>query len=178
MANNCFYDMKIVGTSKENVDEFISMLTYDNQERYFARIFSADVYEETEIDGKYTAKVSGDCAWSVYSCMCDGVFTYYDKGRDEHLTCLAVETERLDLSVEIFSEEPGVGFAEHYLYKNGDCIIEDEVELAEYWWDQGESLEEFLDANGLNDLDEEQLRFLETEGYITIGGYGRIEFSI
>lgn len=178
MANNCFYDMKIVGDTKEAVDEFVGMLTYENQDRYFARIFDADVYERTEINGKYTAKVSGDCAWSVHSCMCDGMFTYYDKGRDDKLTCLSVETERLGLTVEIYSEEPGVGFAEHYIYQNGDCLLEDEVDLAEYWWDDGSSLEEFLDEYGLNDLNDEQLNQLKEEGYIVIGGYGKIEFSI
>ena len=34
--------------------------------------------------------------------------------------------------MEAWSEEPGIGFQEHYIYNKGDCI-EDECVDAEFW---------------------------------------------
>ena len=172
MANNCLYTMKVIGDSKENVDAFVAMLTYENQERYFARIFSADPYDEEEKNGRYSVMVAGDCAWSVHSCMCSGPWSYYSQGNNGDLTNLEIETERLGLTVEIFSQEPGVGFAEHYIYDKGKCLVEDEVEFAEYWYDN-DSLDDFAEEYGL-ELTPEQIRQIEEYGYLTIGGYDEV----
>lgn len=76
-------------------------------------------------------KVFGDCAWSVYCCMCEGSYTYYTDSHesDPKLTCLREATEELQLEVEIKSEEPGMGFWEHFHYKNGECLCNDTGDL-------------------------------------------------
>ena len=176
MANNCLYTMKIIGNSKENVDKFVGMLTYENKDKYFARIFSADPYDAEEKNGRYSIKVAGDCAWSVHGCMCGGPWSYYEarSATDEHLTNLHWATGELGLTVEIFSQEPGIGFAEHYIYDNGKCLVEEETDFQEYW-DDGEfdSIEDFMDEYGL-DLPPEKIRQLEEEGYVTIGGFDEV----
>ncbi len=45
MANNCFYDLKAVGT-KESVNELVQILQYKHPKLCFYRIFSAEVCDE------------------------------------------------------------------------------------------------------------------------------------
>ncbi len=180
MANNCCYSMKIVGHNKQDIDEFISMLQYHHKDgKYFARIFEAyvsNIYEENE--DRFVASVDGDCAWSVYSCMCAGPFTYYDRNceKDNEITNLAIETKRLNLIVEIFSEEPGIGFAEHIIFDNGTEVLMEEEDYGEYYNDENLSIEEFEEENGLH-LTEKQKEKLIEEQYVCIGGYD-MEFTI
>lgn len=179
MANNCGYDMKVVAERPEDLDEFLSMMTYSHpEEKYFARIFEAYPYNEHEEDGKYVMYISGDCAWSVYSCMCSGPFTYYDDNakNGSKITNLAIETKRLKLKVEIFSEEPGVGFAEHIIFDNGKQLLMEETDLAEYWNNDELPVEEFEAEYNL-ELTEEQKDLLIENGYVTVGGYD-IGFTI
>ena len=102
MANWCSFKMMVRGEPK-NVDTFYGYLTdYENSPRYFARIFNAEKDSESIEDGIKTLRLSGDCAWSVYSCMCEGKYTYYSESHesDPKLTCLREVTELLHLEVE------------------------------------------------------------------------------
>lgn len=132
MANWCDFRMMVRGKS-ESVDTFYKYLTdYDHSPKYFARIFDANIDSESVDDGGLkTMKVFGDCAWSVYSCMYEGSYTYYTDSHesDPKLTCLREATEELQLEVEIKSEEPGMGFWEHFHYKNGECLCNDTGDL-------------------------------------------------
>lgn len=176
MANNCAYNMKVVGNRKEDVDEFLSMMDYSHPEgKFFARIFEAYPYNFKEENGKYAMFIAGDCAWSVYSCMCGGIFTYYtdNQKNDNQITNLAIETKRLNLKVEIYSQEPGVGFAEHIIYDNGECVEMEETDFEEYWDLDNMTIEEFEQEHGIT-LSMEQIYTLETDGYIAIGGYDEV----
>lgn len=126
MANNCDFELMVRG-KQENVDTFFRYLTdYDNSPKNFARIFSAEIDSESVNDeGIKTMMIFGDCAWSVYSCMCEGEYTYFSEGDRVKLTCLREATAELNLEVEIRSKEDGMGFWEHIHYKNGECICED-----------------------------------------------------
>ncbi|MCR4713566.1 MAG: hypothetical protein K5751_04220 [Treponemataceae bacterium] len=132
MANWCDFRMMVRGKS-ECVDAFYRYLTdYDNSPKYFARIFDANIENESVDDnGTKTMRIFGCCAWSVYSCMCEGSYTYYTDGHrtDPKLTCLREATEALKLEVEIRSEEPGFGFWEHFHFKEGECLCEDTGDL-------------------------------------------------
>lgn len=131
MANWCSFKMMVRGEPK-NVDTFYGYLTdYENSPRYFARIFNAEKDSESCAEGIKTLRLSGDCAWSVYSCMCEGEYTYYSESHesDPKLTCLREVTELLHLEVEIKSEEPGMGFWEHFQYKDGDCLCDETGDL-------------------------------------------------
>lgn len=174
MTNNCLYTMKVIGNSEKDIDTFVGMLTYENMEKYFSRIFSADPYDKVCENNRWSVMVAGDCAWSVYSCMCDGDYTYYTSRGDTHLTNLAEATEELGLVVEIFSQEPGIGFAEHYIYDNGECLVSAEEDYQEYWNDgEFDTAQEFMEEYDL-DLSEEQIRQLEEEGYVSIGGFDEV----
>lgn len=126
MANYCSYDLMVRGKTAD-VEQFYRYMTdYDNSPKYFARIFSAEILERNDENSFTTMKVYGDCAWSVYSCMCDGSCTYFsDSNQEGKLTCLRDATKELNLEVEIHSEEEGMGFWEHIHYSNGECICQD-----------------------------------------------------
>lgn len=107
--------------------------------KHFWRIGFADVYYETEdnINDIKFVYICGDCAWSVHSCMRRGLGTYA-KDDDEHSTSLAEQSELLNLEIEVFSSEPGVGFQEHYLYKNGEETIDDVEDYTETYFENEE----------------------------------------
>lgn len=136
MPNLCDYEMKIKG-SKNAVQRVIDCLKADyNYEegkpshKHFFRVFDANVdYENKNEDGTITAFVWGDCAWSVHSCMIGG---YYEECKqlykDKFMgTDLAEQSK--DCEIEVFSEEPGCLFSEHYIYKKGKCWLDDCIEI-------------------------------------------------
>ena len=157
MANDCNYEMKIKG-SKETIQRVIDCLkaNYNYYEgkpahKHFFRVFECVDEDEYEIygdngDGTFTAFVWGYCAWSVWSCMMKGEHTYYDDVKRNHPdtfmgTCL--EEQSQDCEIEVFSEEPGMGFSEHYYFKNGVCLIDTSVEMREEWDEEYEECELF-----------------------------------
>ena len=175
MANNCFYEMKVVGDKKKNIEEFISLLNYTHPDgKCFARIFSADANPIEEKDGKYSVLISGDCAWSVATCMTNNFMSYSSEDKSGKLTNLAEATKKLMLMVEIFSEEIGIGFAEHIIYSNGICIVDEVEDYNEVWYDSDEygTVEEYIEAEDLT-LTPEQIQDLKDGEYVSIGGFDK-----
>lgn len=124
MANNCFYDMKIVG-KKADIDKFINALSGKNPDGFnFIRVFSVDVYEsDTTSNGKDYTCVCGDCAWSL-----DYAAKYSEN-------MFAKLTKEYNLTVEAWSDEIGCGFQEHYLYDHGTEVIDEARNTTTYEWD-------------------------------------------
>ena len=183
MPNYCNYSMKVVG-NKENIEEFIKVLqcnyNYRTNEftfkRHFWRVFEAEPESiEERSDGKYETYVNGYCAWSVFSCMMDGDGTYQNDKKKEiidsdeviinHGTTLQAESENLGLDIEIYSTEPGIEFAEHYLYKHGEEIINEETKYSELYFDSEDEMKEYNKKQGTD------YKRDEYDGYIVIGGY-------
>lgn len=171
MANNCFYDLKAVGT-KESLDELVQILQYEHPELRMYRIFSAEVYEEginSNQDRYITA--CGDVAWSISSSMLRDI-----SPEQEGVTNILTETARLGLVVEIFSSEPGIGFQEHYIIDRGEIQEEECVDYSEYWYDssewEGNSEEKkfasFCEEYGLEDI---SLKDLEYGRIYKVGGF-------
>lgn len=147
MPNYCEYEMKIKG-SKETIKRVIDCLkqhyNYDEGRptgKHFFRVF--ETFEDEEEDwknngnGTFTAFIFGDCAWSVSCCMLDGPSSYYkllneDKKYEDIFMGTTLKEQSKDCEIEVFSEEPGMCFSEHYLFKNGVCLIEDCCELETY----------------------------------------------
>ena len=112
--------------------------------RHMFRVF--EVYANRRLDEANASYISGYCAWSVYSCMFGTSHTYYDdfiteKYGNKYIgfmgTTLPDESRRLNLKIEVYSEEPGCGFMEHYLIDNGEILIEDCVDYEEVLDEEG-----------------------------------------
>lgn len=174
MANNCGYALKAVG-KKENLQKLAEIMQRDynctsEDLPHLWRIFSAEIDDITE-DEIY---IYGDCAWSVYSCMFDGNHTYQKDDKTGKGTTITALAKELNLDIEIFSEEPGCGFMEHFLINNcGELEIDDCIGYYEYYIEEYDTLEEAIEDLNLEDGDITQEEFDEAmanDGYVIKGG--------
>ena len=163
MPNYCDYEMKIKG-SKQAIRRVVKCLEADYnyskgkpEHRHFFRVF--DVFQngnlEKNDDGTWSLYVYGDCAWSVYSAMVSktGESYYYackEKYPQDFMGTTLLE-ESKNCEIEVFSEEIGCMFSEHYLFKNGKCLIDDLVELKALGYDKDGNLTEHIDWDNYED---------------------------
>lgn len=170
MANNCYFDMKIKG-GKENCFKFFKKMESYDEENHFYRI-NPEIYDEGFEDGEYHLCINGDCAWSIETC-CRA--SGYANGKD----LFEINTHDLGLKLEVFSEEPGCDFQEHYVYENGHCLENECVDWHEYFWNSEEqTFEEYKREMGDYLPDNLTERDFSEEGYCYVGGFGEWSFSI
>ena len=181
MPNYCSYSMKVKGTH-ENIEQFIKIIQTDYMynkdgacinpdtnepvERHFWRVFEAYVVDDETENEVRSVIINGDCAWSVTSCMCDGRWTYQGQNPNGRGTTLKQESARLNLSIEVFSEEPGCGFMEHIVFVNGKSIVNDCIDWNEYYTEEFETVEEMNAECGTHFTQEE----FEREDFLSTGG--------
>lgn len=146
MPNYCRFTMAVAGYHS-NVDAFINVLNYKDENHQMYRVFEADVYDRVDINLWSKAYITGDCAWSVYVCMLPGFGTYFSddfeytfKSIVNHkeikfigTNCL-LEAKRLNLTIEIYSEEPGMQFCECYKILPNGILSVDKQGKFESWW--------------------------------------------
>lgn len=194
MPNYCDFHMVIKGKEK-NVLKAISILkasynynnvgnpitSDDNPPFHVFRTW--DVFEELEPpeDGEIRAFVCGDCAWSVYSCMFDGEHTYYKSTKEmfpntfKGIT-LQQMSEKYKLDIEVYSEELGIGFQEHYLIKHGKIVISEEVKYVEVDTEYDDrNIKDILTEYGFT---EEDIQDKSQNGIYYIGGFHDWHFEI
>lgn len=163
MPNYCFYEMRVKG-DKENCEELLSILKGEHK-RYFYRVMRDEVvFREWEAGEMW---ISGFCAWSV-----DGTFCSKEQYCDYDFpsTTLLEESILLNLDIEIYSDEAGIGFAEHYHFLSGEVLADELVDYEEYYWDTDEypTLEEFNAAHNTHFTMKD---FEEMDCYAVIGGF-------
>lgn len=153
MANNCYFEGKLVGKKEEVLEVyqyFVEPYGYCSEKLYpqkphFWRIFSSEITEEWEEIGQYNLTFFGDCAWSLCAALLSG--GYYKDWLDENGNmptwckgvCLEDVHEKFpDLKIELFSEELGVGFSEHILI-DGDEFLDECGDLCvTYYFEEDE----------------------------------------
>lgn len=143
MPNYCDYEMKVKG-SKEAIKELLECLNADYnyssgakpEHKHMFRVFQAELVNDrpkANIDGTYTQHIYGYCAWSVASCMLRNRGYYADIKKEYPEifmgTSLEELSKELDIEIEVFSEEPGMCFSEHYIFERGVCVCEECEEL-------------------------------------------------
>ena len=159
MPNYCEYQMKVIG-SDDAIKELISMMTYEHPVYHFYRVFSADVYET----GNGYVCICGDVAWSINSAMRSYEGTCHRAGKQ--FAKIEKVSKHLKLEIEIFSSEPGIGFQEHFLFRDGETLIQDCDDYMCYWFDEAQyagatredRFAEFIEERGIkisiDELDE------------------------
>jgi len=180
--------MKVVG-KKESLEEFIKVIQADydygtmefSYDRHMFRVFDA-VNDEIEerYDGRFEVIISGYCAWGVSSCMLEG--GYYRSFKEEYGsrsrgTTLLLESERLGLDIEVYSEESGMCSQEHYIITNGELTCEESVEWEEVWVEDYKTKKEAEEDLEMEITDEEWALGRD-EGYFTRGGFDGWDFEI
>ena len=164
MSNYCSFELKAVG-KKENLIKLHEIMNRrynctENDEEHLWRVFEANIIDtELREDGNFVAIITGNCAWSVYSSMTAEEHSYYDDykirkdGKKNKGSCLENESKNLNLNIEVFSTETDIGFQEHLIIKNGELIINNCKDYADYsasWFDDNEekdSIELLEDLN-------------------------------
>lgn len=165
-------------TGKENkVEELIQIMQnrYDgtpDEPLHLWRVFSADEtmrmrYDDTK--DVVTVTIDGECAWSVASCMLEGGYqARFNSNGQRNGTTLEKETKRLGLVVEIYSEEPGCTFMEHYIIASGNLIADECVDWKQYFMEDFECVDDFNKTTGENwtqqQFEEYDEDFFETGG--------------
>ena len=131
MPNICSYEMKVIGI-KENLDKFVEVLQNDyhigdkDNKLHMYRVFEAEMFDEEQLSNdKYEYSIYGTCAWSVASCMTDSAASYYADyhKKDVNATCLRHLSDDLNLMIEVYSTEEGMGFQEHFFFDKGNVTI-------------------------------------------------------
>ena len=162
MPNYCDFMMKVVG-KKTDCRTFMSKLSSYKVPNHFWRIFEADIYNE-EVHGDQTSLyIYGQCAWSLESCC-------RASGYSEGVDLFEVNTKELDLKMEAYSREYGIGFEEHFIYNRGECQADECVDAKEYFWDRAEfpTYQEFIEE--YPDAPPEEK--FEGEDSAVVGGFG------
>lgn len=165
-------------TGKENkVEELIQIMQnrYDgtpDEPLHLWRVFSADEtmrmrYDDTK--DVVTVTIDGECAWSVASCMFEGGYqARFNSNGQRNGTTLEKETKRLGLAVEIYSEELGCTFMEHYIIASGNFIADECVDWKQYFMEDFECVDDFNKTTGENwtqqQFEEYDEDFFETGG--------------
>jgi hypothetical protein len=165
MANNAFYLMKVVG-NRDNVEKFIRAMKWQGEyaEQGVGRVFNADVYEQED---NY-AIIEGDCAWSVVSAM---------RNKENHNNIEELSA-RLNLAIEVYCEECGFEFQEHFLVIKGDIMIDECVDWEEYAVEDFETKEEAEEELETTFTDEEWKNREANDYRICRGGFESWDFEI
>lgn len=119
MANYCEFMMKVKG-SKESILSFKEVL--ERSDKYQSDNILAGLisYDASDIHSEY-AYITGICKWSVHTSFMEGDGTYYSDSLTDKksfpftLTNIVKLAKELDITIEVFGEEPGMGFIEYYL---------------------------------------------------------------
>lgn len=195
MPNFCNFEMKVIGTEK-NLEEFCKVLKANynvgdkNNPVHMYRIFEVNEYDHEKLEnGLYASYFFGQCAWSIYACMTDGSY-YVD---DYNGTTLKELSEKLNLVIEVNSTEDGMGFQEHYIYRNGVALVEESTESYTLCYDdiKDKCNEENYKEIILNELKENKMKIdshieqqvdsidyedFESGTWLVFGGYTDIHY--
>lgn len=183
MANICSFSMKVRG-EHDNIEKFYNAMM-QNGNVYMGRGADAEINYNDEDD---TAHIDGGCKWSIVSAMVDNAISMrsnpdrwwwgdsVDYKSLEFIT-LWEACKRWNIDMEVYSEESGCCFQEHFVVVNGDLICEECVEWNEYWIDDYETKEEAEDELGIEITDDEWASGLK-EGRFTRGGFESWDFEI
>lgn len=182
MANLCYFNMCVKGLRK-NIKEFYNALTHEGN-IWIGRGAEADIQYENEEDA-IVAYITGDCKWSIGSALITNAVSMRDTphrwafgNRDistmEFIT-LDEASQKWDLAIEVYSEEVGVGFQEHYLIKSGNFWENECVDYLEYDLNEFETKKEAEEELAL----EREITEEEWERKIILeGGFDEWDFSI
>ena len=178
MANICNFNMMVRG-NREDIKSFYNALVQEG-DIYMGRGAEAEI----EYDGD-TALIDGWCKWSIRASLISDAISMRitperwawgndtDASQLEFITLIEACRE-WNLDMEVFSEEPGCEFQEHYKCLKGDLVCHECVDYYEYSIYEYQTKEEAEAELGIEITDKEW----EEEDYIHRGGFENWNFTI
>lgn len=160
MGNICSFTMVVKG-KRENIYIFDDWM---NQRGiiWMGRGAEASIDSIEKADGKNRAKISGWCKNSIDSALVSDAIDmrkrpeHWSGGGYDHngyklkFVTLYEACKELNLDMEVYSEEPGCEFQEHYLYRDGRLEVDETVR---YWETFDEETGEFTPHGGFKNWD-------------------------
>lgn len=180
MANICSFSMFVRG-EVDNIISFYNAMQ-QNGSIYMGRGADAEINIDEE---DKSAHIDGWCKWSIQSALIDNAESmrtnpdkwYWgddvDPSKLEFIT-LWEACKKWNIDMEVYSEESGCEFQEHYMYVNGDIVCEDCVEWNEYFLDEYTTKEDAEADLGIVITDEEW----EQHDIVSRGGFESWDFEI
>lgn len=151
MPNWCEYDMCAVSKSRESIERLIKIMNHEDNEYYIYRVNQATAGDIEQEDDLYTVRIVGFVAWSCGSWFdCIERTNETDGISPAHYITLDLLCQRLGIAVEVFGEESGMEFQEHYLCNpNGDVLWNECTEWYQTWFDDDDNdLTEPIESGG------------------------------
>lgn len=153
MANECMFIMKVTGKVKgiRRVVNAAVAAYEDTPEdpEHFWRVHDFYLITPSKLNDEiHSFEFGGACAWSVWSCMFDGPSTYQSQNPNSSGITLQQISKEEHLVIEVYSQEPGLCFSEHFLIVFGEIIINDEADYYEF--SSEVTPEELLEHSGLH----------------------------
>lgn len=128
MANNCCYDLLAKG-SEYGIKKLYSYLKQvGTPESKFFRVWDFFPYDDDEVIenmgwGTFQLGGCGNCAWSL-----EHTFMHSELGEDTRPFIVWL-SEFHGLTIELISEEIGLGFSEHIIIDKGDICVNESREI-------------------------------------------------
>lgn len=178
MANICSFSMQVNG-KHENIERFYNALT-QNGKIWIGRGSEADIRYE---DDDERAFIDGWCKWSIHAALVldaismriqqetgKGDWHWGDGLQNvEKFLTIWEACKEFNVNMEVYSEECGCEFQEHYKYENGnvteECVHYQEICLS---YEEEEGLtREGIEAKYNCEISDDEW----DEGYKSIGGF-------
>lgn len=174
MANMCNFNMCIKG-EHENIEKFYNAMSQKGTV-WMGRGAEADIRYE----GDDTAFINGWCKWSVRASLVLNAISmrthpekWYQLDTSYEYITLWEACEKWNLIMEVYSEESGCCFQEHYMYDNG-AILDETEDWYEYYLCDFDTKEEAEKELGIKITDDEW----NNEEFISRCGFESWEFMI
>lgn len=183
MANICSFQMCVRGNCG-NIEKFYDALSQKGS-IYMGRGAEAEI----EFESEDRAMITGWCKWSIQSALIDNAESMRSNperwwwGDDVNPKTLEFITlweacKKWNLDMEVYSEEGGCCFQEHYVFVDGDIICEECVNWEEYAVEDFETKEEAEEELGVTFTDEEWQNRKANDYRICRGGFENWDFEI
>lgn len=181
MANLCSFSMMVRGEHSD-IEQFYNAMNQKGN-IYMGRGGESEINYDDE---EGCAFIDGWCKWSVQSAMVDNAISmrtnpdrwYWGDGvSSEGLEFITLfeACKKWNLVMEVYSEECGCEFQEHYICDKGDVICDECVEWSEYDLEEYETKEEAEEELGIELTDEE---WANRDDRVTRGGFENWDFEI
>lgn len=180
MANICSFSMRVKG-NKDDIEQFYNAMSQKGT-IYMGRGAEADI----DWDDDDVAMIDGWCKWSVQSAMVTNAISmrtepdiwYWGDGvssKGLEFITLFEACKKWNIIMEVYSEEGGCQFQEHYICDKGDIICDECVNWEEHDIDDYETKEDAEEELGIKLTDEEWANKYER---VTRGGFPDWDFEI
>lgn len=153
MANDCYFLMKVVAKNEDAIRRLVSIMNAEDGEFYAGRIFYARMCGEIQRteDGFCVVEIEGDSAWNCIDLFCN----VENEGQilnGAHFISLDLLCPKLDVAVELYSEECGNEFQEWIACDHNGNLVSDIREWSRIYEDEdGNELDEPIEEGGFGE---------------------------